>query len=86
MNEERRRDPYIQWTTTPSLKRVKKRHCSNTCGPRDDHPQRSQSEGERQMSYDTTYMRNLKNNNINELTKQKQTHRHRKQTCYQKEK
>ena len=60
MNEERRRDPYIQWTTTPSLKRVKKRHCSNTCGPRDDHPQRSQSEGERQMSYDTTYIWNLK--------------------------
>ena len=26
------------------------------------------------MSYDTTYMRNLKNNNINELTKQKQIH------------
>ena len=37
------------------------------------------SQTERQISYDTTYMWNLKNN-TNELTKQKQTLRHRKQT------
>ena len=32
----------------------------------------------RQISYDITYMWNLKNNKMNLFTKQKQTHRHRK--------
>ena len=37
---------------------------------------------QRQISYDTTYMWNLKNKMIqlNLFTKQKQTHRHRKET------
>ena len=49
-------------------------------GPRDCHTKWSESERERQISYDITYMWNLKYD-INELfTKQKQTHRHRKQT------
>ena len=38
---------------------------------------------ERQISYDITYMWNLNKKMIqmNLFTKQKQTHRHRKQTC-----
>ena len=54
--------------------------CSNMDGLRDYHTKGCKSDRERQTSYDTTYMWNLKTNNINELTKQKQTHRHRKQT------
>ena len=33
------------------------------------------------ISYDTTYMWNLKYGQMNLSTKQKQTHRHRDQTC-----
>ena len=40
----------------------------------------------RQISYDITYMWNLKKIPMNLFTKQKQTHRHRKQTCQQREK
>ena len=36
--------------------------CSNMDGPRDDHTKWSKSDRERQMSYDITYMWNLKNN------------------------
>ena len=41
----------------------------------------SKSERERQISYDITYMWNLKKKiQLNLFTKQKQTYRHRKQT------
>ena len=40
--------------------------CSNMVGPRDYHTKWSKSEGERWISYDITYMWNLKNN-TNEL-------------------
>ena len=36
---------------------------------------------ERQISYDITYMWNIKYDKMNLSTKQKQTHRHREQTC-----
>ena len=36
--------------------------------------------GKRQITYDITYMRNLKMIQMNLFTKQKQSHRHRKQT------
>ena len=58
--------------------------CKNMDGPRDYHTKWSKSERERQIPYDITYMWNLKYD-TNELMKQKQTHRHRKQTySYQK--
>ena len=51
-------------------------------GPRDT--KQSKSERERQIPCDITYMWNVKYD-TNELTKQKQTHRHRKQIYgYQK--
>ena len=51
-------------------------------GPRDNHTKWSKSDRERQISYDITYMWNLVfKNDTNELfTKQKQTHRYKKQT------
>ena len=53
--------------------------CSNIDGPRDDYTKWSKSE--QQISYDITYMWNLKKEiHTNLLTKQKQLHRHRKQT------
>ena len=47
----------------------------------------NKSDRERQITYDITYMWNLKNmTSMNLFTKQKQTHRHREQTCcYQRE-
>ena len=53
--------------------------CTNMVGPRGYQTKWSQSDRERQILYDVTYMWNLKNN-TNEYTKQKQTHRLRKQT------
>ena len=54
--------------------------------PRDNHTKWSKSDRERQTSYDITYLWNLKND-INELIKQKQGHRHRKQSYgYQRKK
>ena len=50
-------------------------------GPRDDHTERSKSERERQLPYDITYMWNLKYATNELITKQKQTHRHKEQTC-----
>ena len=45
----------------------------------------SKSDREGQISYDITYMWNLKNDTNELIYKQKQTHRHRKQTDdYQK--
>ena len=41
--------------------------CSNMDGPRDYHTKWSQSDRERQLSYDTTYMWNLKKKDTNEL-------------------
>ena len=48
-------------------------------GPRDCHTEWSKSDRERQISYDTAYMWNLKKMiQMNLFTKQKQTHRLRK--------
>ena len=53
-------------------------------GPRDYHTKWSKSDREKQIPFDITYMWNVKYD-TNELTKQKQTHRHRKQIYgYQK--
>ena len=50
-------------------------------GPRDYHTKWSKSDRERQISHDVTYMWNLKNKmQLTLFTKQKQTHRHGKQT------
>ena len=51
-------------------------------GPRDYHTKWSKSERERQLSYNIAYMWNLKKEKtqMNLFTKQKQTHRHIKQT------
>ena len=53
---------------------------SNMDGPRDGHTEWSKSDREGEMSYDIPFMWNLKQNGINELTKQKQTHSLREQT------
>ena len=50
--------------------------CSNTNGPRDYHAKWSKSNRERQISYDITYMWNLKKKiQINLFTKQRETHK-----------
>ena len=55
--------------------------CSNMDRPRDYHTKWNKSDRETQISYDTTYMRNLKKRiQINLFTKQKQTHRLREGT------
>ena len=55
--------------------------CSNMDRPRDCHTEWNKSDRERQISYDIAYMWNLKNMiQMNLSTKQKQTHRHGKQT------
>ena len=41
--------------------------CSNMDGPRDYHIKLSKSDRERQISYDITYIQNLKKNDTNEL-------------------
>ena len=48
-------------------------------GPRDCHPKWSKSDREGHIPDDITYMWNLTQRNLS--TKQKQTHRHREQTC-----
>ena len=52
--------------------------CSNMDGPRDYHTKRSESDRERQISYDITHMWNLilKMIQMNLFTKQKQTYRY----------
>ena len=57
-------------------------------GPRDCHTEWSKSHRERQTLCDIAFMGNLKKMiQMNLFTKQKQTHRHRKQTYdYQREK
>ena len=54
--------------------------CSSMNGSRGYYTLWNKSDRERQISYDTTYMQNLKNITNNLYTKYKQTHRHRKQT------
>ena len=49
-------------------------------GPREYYSEWSKSDRERQIVYDITYMWNVKIIQINLYTKQKQTHKHRKQT------
>ena len=49
-------------------------------GPRNYHIKWSKSDIERQISYDIAYMWNLKKVQEDLFTKQKQAHRHRKQT------
>ena len=44
-------------------------------GPRECHIEWSKSDREGELSYDIPYMWNLKRNDTNELTKQKETHR-----------
>ena len=53
---------------------------SNTDGPRDYHTKWSKSERERQISWYHLYVESKKMIEMNLFTKQKQTHRHRKQT------
>ena len=50
-------------------------------GPRDYHTKWSKSDRKRQISYDITYMWNLKKKkkDTNELISKTETHRHRKQ-------
>ena len=44
-------------------------------GPRDCHTESSKSDREGEISYGIPYMWNLKRNDLNELTKQKETRR-----------
>ena len=44
-------------------------------GPRDCHTEPSKSDREGEISYGIPYMWNLKRNDLNELTKQKETRR-----------
>ena len=58
---------YTQWNTTQPLKKEWNfAICSNMDGPRDYPTKWSKSDRERQISYDITYMWNLKND-ANEL-------------------
>ena len=50
--------------------------CSHVDGPRECHAEGNKPE--REITYDIPYMWNLKRNDTNELTKQKETHRLRK--------
>ena len=52
--------------------------CSNMDGPREYHTEWSKSDGEVGLSYDISYMWNLKRNDTSELTKQVETYRLRK--------
>ena len=56
------------------------RLCSYMDGPRDVHTKRSESDQERQVSCDITYMWNLKYD-TNELIHETETDSHREQTC-----
>ena len=69
-----------------SLSHIKKRNwviCSEVDGPRDYRTKWSKSDKERQISYDMAYMWNLNKKQkiqMNLSPKQKENHRHRKQT------
>ena len=60
MNGLRRCGTDTQWNTTQPEKEQSNAICSNTDATRDSHTKRSKSERERQVSYDITYMWNLK--------------------------
>ena len=63
------------------IKEWKNAICSDMEGHRDCHTEWSKSDRERQISYDITYMWNLKKMvQVNLFTKQKLSHRYRKQT------
>ena len=49
-------------------------------GPRDYHTEGSKSERKGEIAYDIPHMCNLKRNDTNEHTKQKETHKVRKET------
>ena len=49
-------------------------------GPRDNHTKWSKPDRERQIPYDILYVESKKMIQMNLCTKQKQSHRHRKQT------
>ena len=51
-------NPYKEWHNAI---------CSNMDGPGDDHTKWSKSDRNRQISYDVTYMQNVKKNDMNEL-------------------
>ena len=53
--------------------------CSDMDGTRDYYTKQSKPDRERQLSYDVTYMWNIKYDTMSILTKQ--PHRHREQTC-----
>ena len=50
-------------------------------GPRDCHPEWSKSDREGEILYDTPYMWNLRRNDTNAFTKQRETGRLRERTC-----
>ena len=57
---------YTQWNISHK-KEWNNAICSNMDGPRDYHTKWSKWDRERQISYDITYMRNLKKSDANEL-------------------
>ena len=60
--------------------------CCNMGGSRECHVEWSQSDREGEIAYDIPYMWNLKRHDVNELAKQKETHRLREWTyCSQGE-
>ena len=73
---ERERERY-DGTLLSHKKKLNNTICSKKDGPRDYHTKWSKSERQRRIPYDNTYMKSKK---MNLFTKQKQTHRHRKQT------
>ena len=63
---------YIQWNITQPEKGTNNAICNSMDGPRDCHTKTSKSDRERQISYDITYMWNLKKMiQINLFTKRK---------------
>ena len=72
---------YIREHYSTIIKEWNNAICRNMDVTRDYHNKWSKSERERQISYDITYMWNLKYEKMNVSMKQKQTHRHREQTC-----
>ena len=63
-----------------AIKKENNAICSNMDKTRDSHTKWGKSEREKQIPYDITYMWNLKYG-TDVSTGQKQTHRHREQTC-----
>ena len=57
-----------------TIKKENNAICSNMDGSRDCHTEWSKSDTERQISYDISYMSNLKKKGTNELTSLRETH------------